>query len=178
MGRARIRTSNVAMTGDQLADLLQKIDAPPPMSVPVRLDPGEQCYGHDPVDVQVYEEGDGTYVHKSNWGLSPFGVAVGVATMAGNRRRKKKAGLEATTQWRDVGTGELYVTNRRIMIRMPSEWVMVGLDDIMVISEGRDAIEIERNGGSPLRFSMPNVGYYFVLMYRLAFNQIVRPPGA
>lgn len=121
--------------------------------------------------------GDSTYIHKSVFGFSPVVIALGLGTMAGNAARKSRAAREGAPQWRWIGDGVLYMTSRRLVIQEAQTWHMVWYQDVMSASCDRTAINVQCVDMPGLLLSLPNADYYFVMLYRLAFNQLVRPPG-
>jgi len=161
----------------ELADLLEAGGWPPPIAVPARLEDGEMCYSEVPVTMHQFLEGDGEYLHKTRFGLSPMGVAVGVATMAGNQRRKQRAAREAEAQWRFTGCGTAYITNQRVTIQEGHTWNNVWYRDVMAATCDATAFVLQRTGLPGIRLAMPEVYYHFVLLYRLAFDRVVRPPA-
>jgi len=162
----------------ELADLFDAGGFPPPMVAPMRMERDEVCYGQAPVAMQMFAEGDGSYLHKTRFGLSAMGLAMGAATVVGNQARKARAAREAAAQWRPCGQGVVYITDRRLTIREQQEWNNVWYRDVMTSTCDGSAIEIQRTGLPGLRLTLPQVHYYFVLFYRFAFDQVTRPPAA
>lgn len=165
----------VGMTGHDLADLFESGGWPPPLAAPMRLEADETCYAQGPVRMQVFAEGDGNYVHKTAFGLSPLGLAIGAGTMLGNQRRKASAARESAAQWRPAGEGILYITNRRILVSETQQWNTFWHQQVMATHCDGTAIEVQREDAPAIRFALPNIDYYFVMFYRLAFNELRRP---
>jgi len=164
------------MTAHGLADLFESGGWPPPLAAPMRLEAEEVCYAQGPVRIQILAEGENVYLHKTAFGLSPMGVAIGVGTMLGNQHRKAKASREAALRWRPAGEGVIYITDRRLTIRDEQQWKTLRYEQIMAAYCNGGAMEVQREGAPSLRLTMPNVEYYFVMFFRLAFDRVVRPP--
>lgn len=170
-------TQEAIAAARELANFLDSGGQLRTMAAPMRLEFNEACYAEAPVSSQQFLAGDGGYIHKTRFGLSPMGFAIGAATMVGNQVRKSRAAHEAAAQWRFTGQGIVYITDRRLTIRDAEQaWNNVWYRDVMTATCDGDAIELELSGLPGLRLLMPSVQYYFVLFYHLAFNQIIRPP--
>jgi hypothetical protein len=161
-----------------LAQLLQRGERPPRFAVPLRLEPGEECYAQGPANVEMFVPGgDGSYVHKTRFGLSPLGVAVGIGTVLGNQARKAKAARDAQERWRPMGRANVFVTTQRIAINQGHDWTNIWYRDVMTANCDGQYIQLQRNGDAGLRLNMPNLHYFYVMFYWLAFDQVLQPPS-
>jgi hypothetical protein len=164
---------------NDLAVALENGQALRPMAAPFRTERDEYCYFAAPATFQMFiSGGDGSYVHKTRIGLSPLGLVVGAATMAGNQARKQRARMDAMEAWRPVGQGNVFFTDRRLCIQTGQQWANVWYQDVMTAGNDGVAIQLQRNGEPGLRIILPDIDFFFTIFYWLAFNEIVRPPLA
>ena len=165
-------------SGTGLAQLLRGGGRPAPFPVPLRLERGEECHAQGPANLEMFVPGgDGSYVHKTRFGFSPLGVAVGMGTMIGNQARKAKAARDAREDWRSMGKATAYFTTHRVAINQKQDWMNVWYSDVMTAGCDGRSIQIQRNGDSAVRLTLPNIHYFYVMFYWLAFDQILDPPA-
>lgn len=167
----------VPTTAHELADALEAGWWPPAIAVPIRLESGETCHAQAPVSVLQWVEGDDTYTHKHVGGLHPIVIPLKLMTAVGNSMRKSRAGRNAAAQWREVERGTVFMTDRRLAVRGQQSWHSIWYRGIMEATCDGTAFTLQGEGMSPTRLLMADVVYNFVLFYRLAFNQVVRPPA-
>jgi hypothetical protein len=161
-----------------LADLLQRGGLPPRLAPPIRVNPNEVCYAQAPAQIMMLiPAGDGSYVHKTTFGFSLFGMAMGAASAVGNQARKAKAARDAMEQWRPVGGGMVLFTTHRLAINQGQSWSNIWFQDLMSAQCDGRSIEIQREQEPAMRLSMQDIDYFFVLLYWLGFQQIIRPPA-
>ncbi len=165
-------------SASHLAQLLQCGERPPPLAVPLRMERGEECYAQGPANLEMFvPSGDGSYVHKTRFGFSPLGVAVGMGTMVGNQARKAMAARNAREQWRPMGGAHVFITTQRIVVNQGQDWMNVWYGDVMMGTCDGQYIQVQRNGDPAVRLSMHNIHYFYVIFYWLAFDQILQPPA-
>jgi hypothetical protein len=163
----------------ELTDSLESGWEPPEISVPMRMDPGERCFAQAPVTVARYFATDAEWTQKRyGFSLDPMVVGLKMVTAVGNSWRKSRAKRKATAQWRSVGRGTVFLTDRRLMIRHDEGWASFWFNAIMETHHDRDGITIEGEDMEPTRLAVPDVDYYFVLFYWFAFGKVFRPQNA
>jgi hypothetical protein len=158
----------------QLTGTLRSGRLPAPVSVSFPLQPGETCVGTVDADVEQWLEGDGAYTKKYvAWAGGLPGLAIGGAINAvGNSRRKAAAAREAAERWRLIGSYRVYVTTQRIAIEGGSEWHEIWLQDLRRLERTETALELQTVGQPPTRLHAAPTAYWYVLLRRLAFNEL------
>lgn len=177
------RINESRRAGRNLAQALaQGVDVP---QVPVRvaLRPGEFCVGHFPVQVLLWQEGEGTYVRSSGGyvlGGGALGMALNMASLAtnvvGNSVRRANAAADAQAQWRHHESAYCYLTNRRIALQATSRWSDIWFNYVRTSDCSGHAIILQIEGWPATALSMSGADYWFVMFNWLAYNRIVVPP--
>ena len=141
---------------------------PTGIAVPIQLRPGEVCYAHGQVQLWQFLEGDGSYIHKTRFGLSAVGLAMAAGTVAGNAARKSRAAREAEARFRPVDDGVLYLTDMRFAIHGRMQWTDLWYEDIRMVSCDSVGLTVQASGIPAIQlFSWP-IDYFFVLYHYLA----------
>lgn len=160
-----------------LADLLEAGGFPPPIAVPLRLEHHEACYAADQVVAHQFLASDVTYNEAWLFGTGAAGLTLGAASLVRNSVVKNRAKREAAPQWRPVPSGWAYVTNQRIAIQSEQGWWSIWFANVMQATCDRTAIVLEGEGWPPTRLATPDVDHLFVLLWRLLYGQVTRPPA-
>lgn len=163
-------------TVDELRRALQRGELPAPIDVTFRRAAGEECRAIADATIEQWLSGDDAYVHKSG------GFAIGltwiaaraVTNAAGNAARKARAGREAQERWREVGRYRVSLTDRRLIIEggASREWHEIPLDEIVRVDAIGRAVEFQRNGGTLSRLHTSQPEYWYLLLRRLAFDEV------
>lgn len=175
-GTAKPGRPRADLSVSQLTGALQggRLPAAVPVSFP--LQPGEACVGTVDADVEQWLEGDGTYTKKYvAWAGGLTGLAVGGAINAvGNGRRKAAAAREAAERWRLIGSYRVYVTTQRIAFEGGSgrEWHEIWFSELRRVERSQTALELQTVGQPPTRLHAAPTAYWYVLLRRLAFNEV------
>jgi hypothetical protein len=169
--------------GHHLAVAFTNGATPDPVHVRMALRPGETCFGEVPMNLFQFTEGDGSYTKRSGgWmiGGGLFGAAYSAARLTtnavGNASRRAQAAREAAGQWRQVGTGTVYLTDQRWSMQTGNSWHDLWFRDIrMSDCDSRmivlDMVDIPRTG-----LVVPAADYWFVMFNKLAYDRVVTPP--
>jgi hypothetical protein len=168
-----------ATSGAQLVASFRSGWSPSPMQVSFALQPGETCVGVVDADVEQWLEGDGTYTHKSvGWASGLGGLVLGgAATAIGNARRRTKAAREAAERWRHLGIYRIYVTTARIALQGGHrEWHDLWYSDFRIVDYDQNGVILQTSGNPASRLHMTPTDYWFVMVRKLAFNEICDVP--
>lgn len=151
--------------------------SPPAISVPIRLQPGENCYAQGPAQVWQYLEGDGTYVHKSRGGFGMLGLAVVAGTAIGNKARATRAARESAAQFRPIDQGALYLTDRRFAVQGQRQWIDLWFENIRMSSCDGSGITFHVADVPPVQLHVWPIDYYFAMFHFLAYKDIIQIPA-
>ena len=162
--------------GVRLAAALRSGWLPPALAVPFPLQPGEACVGITDGQVDLWLPGEGTYVHKSvSYAGGLTGLAIGgMFNAIGNSRRRSRAAQEAAERWRQVDAPRIFVTTHRFAMQ-GRQWSDLWYSNIRTSECYNGAIVLEIVGNAAMRIRMWPADYWFVLLRRLAYNEIYCP---
>jgi hypothetical protein len=169
-----------AVSGTQLVANFRSGWSPPPVQVSFALQPNEICVGVVDADGEQWLEGEASYTHKSvgfAHGLS--GLALGAAMNAvGNTRRRNKAARGAAERWRHIDVFRVYVTTARIALQAGRrrEWHDLWYRDFRTVEYDQKGIILQTSGNPASRLHMAPPDYWFVMVQKLAFNEICDVP--
>jgi hypothetical protein len=161
---------------------------PKPVAVRFAMNRGEFCVGEAPIVVYQWLEGDNSYTHKGGGyviGTSPAGFVLGSAfsaarlatNVAGNQRRRARAGREGAARWRPIDAGHLYVTNLRFtVVGQHNRWTDIWFSDVRLSDCEPNAIILELSGQQPLRLEIPAAEYWYVMFRKLAYGEVAALP--
>lgn len=155
-----------------LARALEAGEWPPYIQPPVQMWAGEGCFAQAPVQLSCYFATDVEWVVKSTRGFGILPVVMKAGNAMGNQARKSAAEARAAAQWRPVGQGAAYFTTMRILIR-DDQWWWINYDQLMVAQLQEGGLLLEWAGADPFFLHLQNAAWYFVLIQRLAYGQIV-----
>lgn len=163
--------------GRKLAAALTNGWRPPALKVPIQLQPGENCYAHSQVQLWQFLEGDGSYVHKTRFGLSVVGLTMAAGTAVGNSARKARAAREAAPKFRPVDEGILYLTDIRFAIQGKMQWTDLWYEDIRMISCNSASMTIHASSIPPIQLYAWPIDNFFMLYHFLANHNIIAVPS-
>jgi hypothetical protein len=147
---------------------------PPPMQVPFPLQADESCVGIVDAAGEQWLEGEGSYTHKSvAWagGLSGL-VLGGTLNAVGNARRRAKAARQAAEQWRHIDSFRIYVTTSRIALQGSRDWHDMWFSNLRTLNYDDAGVILQMSGNPASRLRMWPPDYWFVMLRKLAFNDI------
>jgi hypothetical protein len=169
--------------GRLLAQAFQNGATPEPVGVRLALQRGEFCVGEIPVIVQQFLEGDGSYTKRSGgWmiGGGVFGAvysAVNLTSNAvGNAARRSKAARQTAGQWRQVGSGTVYLTDRRWSMQTGNTWHDLWFSDVRASDCDGKMIILEMAGIPRTGLTVPAADYWYVMFNKMAYDRVVMPP--
>ena len=146
------------------------------ISAPIRLQPGEHCVATQRVQLMQFVGTDASWTETrgGGWGLGTM-LLMGTVNTIGNSHRKAKALQEAAPQWRVVGGGQMWLTDRRFAIAA-SEWVNLWHEDLNSATCDGLSIEAHYPGMPPNRLVLPYADWWYVMLHWITFAEIVFPP--
>ena len=75
-----------------------------------------------------------------------------------------------------MGGADIFLTTQRVALNQGKDWINVWHGDAMTASCDGQYIQLQRSGGPALRLNLPDIHYFYVMLYWLAFDQILQPP--
>lgn len=161
----------------QLADWLRAGGRPPPIANPhLLLWPGERLITHLPVDVWTYSGQDVEY---RTGGMVFGGPLMFTATLLGssilNTTRRAAAEQAAAPQWRRYSSGVLHITDARLSLALPQEWLDLDYRTIRAVDSDGDSILIILSDLPPTKLRVWRPYTHFVLIRFLITGQVPLP---
>ncbi|MDQ1457477.1 MAG: hypothetical protein QOH28_3097 [Actinomycetota bacterium] len=105
------------------------------------------------------------------------GLAIGSArSAAGNAARRSKAAREAAEKWRYIDSYRVYVTTSRIALQGSREWHDVWYVNLRTLEYDHQGITFQTSGNPRSRLRMFPTDYWFVMLRKLAYNEIYDIP--
>lgn len=173
-GHGNLPSATAGLSAIELTARLRSGWFPPPVEVPFALQPNETCVGVVDADVEQWQEGDGSYTHKSVLLAGSLGgLALGGALNAvGNSRRRAQAAREATERWRLIDSMRIYVTTTRIALQTDREWHDLWYSELRTLQYDHAGLILQLSGRPRSRLRMGPPDYWYVMVRKLAFNDI------
>jgi hypothetical protein len=163
--------------GRELAEYFQRGGQPQPQPSPIVLQPGEQYFGQVPAQVLQWQEGDGVYTSTSVfWFGGILGTVAALGTTAVvNGAARRRAEREMAARWRPVDSAIVHVTNRRLALE-GNIWTDVWYGAIRKSDCNATSILFEVAGWRSTCLALAYPHYWFVMMRKLAYDEVVMPP--
>ena len=163
----------------ELFEYLNSGGQPIPVATSLGMQYGEFCVGEAPVTVMQWVTGDGAYTHKSGgyWGGGLVGLIVlHSANAIGNSRRRRRAESESQGQWQQADQGRMFLTNKRLAIQ-GAQWTDIWFQYIQSVNCDGVALHVQVQGWDPMRLTVPQPDYWYVMFNKLAYDQLTVPPS-
>jgi hypothetical protein len=161
--------------GRELALAIKNGTDIPTVPCPIRLQPGERCFGAGDVGVMQHLSAEVEWTQKrgGGWGIGSM-LVMGAANAVGNSSRKAAARRQAAPQWRPVDRGPMWLTNQRFAIQ-GSNWIDLWHTNVNLSQCDGLTIELHLSGLPPTRLRTSFADWWYVMFQWVAFGILTMP---